>query len=257
MLRIISLIAVVIGLASCATDYSKKSASEIAQEVTVSNSEFDSHKFFWAPPIRKSPELFVTYTTRLGANIDKKSGITFYSISTVWEYQGSSWMFFSSPALPGAIELQSGAPIRKVVSCQTMICTYSETINSLIPLAELIKSAEALRVRYNTNLGPRIIEIPRNYIDGYMQGLKRLGVSDAPSNAESVNGAVNNPAPVEKPVTLKTKFSFTAENASYKQGCSRAVVAESVEPYKEIYSAQCDGGKKIFIVCTGQGCVVQ
>ena len=53
------------------------------------------------------------------------------------------------------------------------------------------------------------------------------------------------------------KFSYEAERTSKNQNCASVVNAESIEPAKEIYSAECYGGKKIFIVCTNTDCVTQ
>jgi len=166
---------VVFLLAGCATDYSKKTSDEIANNFTVVSSEFNSHDIYLGPSLLGSMDIFTQYDIKLVAVKDKSTGILTDTISFTWNYSRKSWLFFSSVVLPGPKALVTNMGSRKVNSCTVSSCSYTEVMSAVIPRAELLSvRSVGLRLRVSSAGGSADIFIPANYLEGYLVGVYSL-----------------------------------------------------------------------------------
>lgn len=173
--RFLLSIALSFGLISCSNvDYSKEEPSKVSTSIRVIDSEFDTHRILLAPQIHNTQGITFKSSTRLSAAADKSSGNVTYSVNTIWEYRSDKWFFLSAADLSGGKSLQSLAPKRSVISCASMGCTYQESMTSLIELQDLATAHDGLKIRYKSNQGHHVVELPKNYILGFLQGIPPL-----------------------------------------------------------------------------------
>lgn len=172
MMRAATVLAIVLGATGCATDYSKKHHSEVAQLVTTVDSEFDTSRVFAGPQIRGGEGLFEPrYTAQLVTSQSKKTGDVMQVLLVTWSYVGSSWLYFDSVSLPGGYQPPTRIVNREVRSCSGGSCSYEETLSTIIPLDAIAKATGGLRVRYNSQRGGAFVEFPVNYLVGYLEGV--------------------------------------------------------------------------------------
>lgn len=74
------------------------------------------------------------------------------------------------------------------------------------------------------------------------------GMGDQSNSSSNANADVSG-----KP----RKYQFAAEAALRKMECAGPVTVETVEAFKEIYSVNCNDGRRLFAVCNGGNCVVE
>lgn len=186
---------IVLGLAAalvgCATDYSKKSPAEIAQQLRVYDSEFDKNRVVMAPPVNESPMFGMNYSARLARSQSKADGSTTHILTVDWSYSSGRWMFFQSATLPGARTLMVLVNDRNVRSCGSYgTCSYTERVSAVLPLdalADIAARRQDLRIRFGSQQGAVDVVLPANYVLGYLQGTSTIAEAErsAPAPAAS------------------------------------------------------------------------
>lgn len=156
------------------TDYAQKLPSETSERIEVVDSQFDKSRLFMAPLIKGSPQYGLDYEVRLVAVQDKATGGITNALQMKWSYTHFSWFFFSSSTLPDGAQAQSRVHSRRVISCRGKTCEYEEILSSVIPLNYLANATSGLKVRVQSQNGSFIIDLPVNYIIGYLQGVGKL-----------------------------------------------------------------------------------
>ena len=173
MLRIAILLAA-LGIFGCATDYSKKTPDEIAKQIQVSGGEFDNSKFYSAPPVVKTPQFGLNYNARLIASQDNKTGEINHALSVYWYYVSPNWIMFDKADFTGGVRLLAKVGARNVSSCGGVTCSYDERITALLTDEQLMSVTGDLRVRFTGRGGSHVVELPKNYVQGYLQGIGKL-----------------------------------------------------------------------------------
>lgn len=157
-------------IGACATDYSKVPPSEIASHISAIDSGFDKTRLFAAPEV-KGGEFLLRYSARLVAVQEKSTGVISNSLHVTWNYTGGSWLFFQSVSLQGGYRPITKVTKRTVGSCSGRSCSYEESVASTIPLDALAQAKDGLRVRYDSLGGVAFVDLPTNYVLGYLQGV--------------------------------------------------------------------------------------
>lgn len=187
-------------LAGCAgPNYSQQSPSEIAGQIRVFDSEFDKNRILMAPAFRVSPQFGLLYAASLSRTQAKADGTTFYMLTVGWEYSNPRWMFFSTATLPGARQLSTVVNDRHVESCTgRSVCRYSERVTSIIPLdvlTQAVANRQGLRIQYGSQQGAVLVELPANYVLGFMQGTSADAVARQPAAAATQPTQQSAPSP--------------------------------------------------------------
>lgn len=159
-------------LAGCATNYRDKPAEEVAQNIRVVDNEFSKDRMYIAPPVNGTPVGGVDYTAQLAAIQSKTDGNVIHALRVTWSYRNNRWFFFSSAKLPGAVSLPTVVNDRNVDSCGSYgSCSYTEKVSAVIPLAALAAANNGLRVQFGSDQGWTVVELPQQYVLGYLQGI--------------------------------------------------------------------------------------
>lgn len=159
-------------LAGCATNYRDKPAEEVAQNIRVIDNEFSKDRMYIAPPVNGTPVGGVDYTAQLAAIQSKTDGNVIHALRVTWSYYNNRWLFFSSAKLPGAVSLPTVVNDRSVDSCGSYgSCSYTEKVSAVIPLAALAAANNGLRVQFGSDQGWTVVELPQQYVLGYLQGI--------------------------------------------------------------------------------------
>lgn len=156
----------------CAPSARTKPSNEIAQQVTVTDSKFDKSRFYTAPVITGGETFGVNYTAHLVAVQNKASNEVLHALSVNFMYVSNGWVFFDSASLPGGVSPVTRVVDRRVDSCTGRSCSYQETMSVAIPLEMLTKANGSLEIRFNSKRGYEIVDLPENYIAGYLAGVK-------------------------------------------------------------------------------------
>lgn len=160
------------GCASPTVDIKNISTEQFAASVEVVDSEFSSAKAYKAAPITGKVASGHGYTAQLIAVRSKKDDSISHVLSTVWEYGGEDWILFKSATLPGAVPLYFSVNKRDVSDCRSYgFCDYMEDITVILPAESLISSPGGLRIQFGSSRGVAIMELPANYVQGYLQGV--------------------------------------------------------------------------------------
>lgn len=172
-------------LSGCATNYRNKAPSEVAQATRVHDSEYSENRVYLSPPVTGNPVLGMTYEAQLAAIQSKKDGSITHALRVKWNYRSSGWMFFSNATLPGPIPLETVATNRQVISCSSGRCSYYESVSAVMPLDVLANARNGLKVRYSSQQGAVIVELPATYVLGYLQAMS-TALGNAPAAAPAV-----------------------------------------------------------------------
>lgn len=165
----------VLALAGCASNYADKSSREVAEAVTVKNSEFDPAAIIIGPQhvTRTSRGLFTDSNfTQLVASVDKKSKEVKYFVHTSVLYTSGQWRFYQSASLADATQRDLKIVGRQVQSCTAMAgCLYTEDVSFQVDLSELGKLGQQgdFMYRLNSKSGTEnVIILKREYINGFL-----------------------------------------------------------------------------------------
>lgn len=168
-------------LGGCASDYRDSSAGEVAQGVRVIENEFSNSRVFMAPAVAGEPASGVHYSAELAAIQSKGNGAFVHALRVHWQYGNDRWLLFKSATLPGGRALDTVVNDRHVESCRaTRYCDYSERVSAVIPLDALAGASNGLRVQFGSALGWTVVELPREYVLGYLQALS-IATTSAPA----------------------------------------------------------------------------
>lgn len=175
-LKTLTLIALTLTVCGCANNYAEKSPAEVSGRMKVVDSEFDKSRLFAAPTVNGEGEglLAPQYEAQLVAVQEKATRKVTHALRVSWTYVGQDWIFFSRAALPGADELKTAVGVRNVVSCSGRSCIHEENLTSELPVEVLAAASTGLRIRYSGQRGQGIVELPANYVAGYLSGAQRL-----------------------------------------------------------------------------------
>ncbi|MBS0477185.1 MAG: hypothetical protein JSR28_18820 [Proteobacteria bacterium] len=270
-------VAALVTMSGCAIDYTKKTPDEVAQLGRVVDSEFDRARLFAGPVVRGGESMGPTYSAQLFASQSKATGVVTHALFVTWAYSSSRWLFFRSASLVGGIEPPTAVGQRRVKFCSGSSCSYEEELTSVIPLAVLMNATNGLRIRYNSEGGTAMVELPANYVSGYLKGAStRLNVArvePAPSDA-SLPGptptasalatdrpqgqtAAQSAAPV-KPKHKIGRFSYEAEQLGEVRACNPYPAANLTAQGAgfETFSVACTNGDALAVRCESTGCRV-
>ncbi|WP_125878668.1 hypothetical protein [Pseudomonas sp. o96-267] len=126
----------------------------------------------------------MTYEAQLAAIQSKKDGSITHALRVKWSYLSHAWMFFSNATLPGPIPLETVSTNREVYSCRSSRCSYYESTSAVVPLEILANASTGLKVRFSSQQGAVMVELPANYVLGYLQAMSTaLGGSVTPTAA--------------------------------------------------------------------------
>lgn len=163
------------GLAGCASNnYAEKSPTEVAQAVTVKNSDFDRVALVIGPKhvtdIKRNPFTDTNYTQLVGS-VDKKTKDLKYRVHTTVVYQAPRWRFYDSVSLVNGTQRKVSVGQRTVDSCTTYVgCLYTEEVSFEVDVSELgaIGAQGDFQYRLNSTSGiENAITVKRQYIDGF------------------------------------------------------------------------------------------
>lgn len=229
MLRIISVFAVCFLVLGCASSQRIAETQSGLPEIDIATTD---------KPLVK--ELIVSRNASKGWLLESESGSSL--LFSVTDTSGS----FSAALTQVLIGNSYSTPPK--YEANYIITTIGNRTKVIVNLSVSTQMAFGQIKKYPLNNNNDVF----NAVQGQLIKIKQ----EIESTSGSGNAVITEPS--QKPATpLATKYSYAAESASFKHGCSRALKAESVEAFKEIYSAQCAEGKKIFIVCGGSSCAVQ
>lgn len=172
-------------ISGCATppNYRDKTPDEVAQSVRLVDNEFSKDRIFIAPPVTGSPVGGVNYSAELAAVQSKTTGLVVHALRVNWSYGNDRWLFFKSATLPGGAALEMMVNDRHVERCSaSRHCYYTERVSAVVPLDALAAAHNGLRVQFGSALGWTVVELPRSYVQGYLQALSiAMGRSPAAS----------------------------------------------------------------------------
>lgn len=175
-------------LSGCATNYRDKTPAEVAQATRVHESEYSESRIYLAPPVTGNPVMGMTYEAQLAAIQSKKDGSITHALRVKWSYLSHAWMFFSNATLPGPIPLETVSTNREVYSCRSSRCSYYESTSAVVPLEILANASAGLKVRFSSQQGAVMVELPANYVLGYLQAMSTaLGGAATPTAAAPVS----------------------------------------------------------------------
>lgn len=162
-------------LAGCATpNYQAISPDEYASKISVQESEFNDLKLFSAMPIKGKAPSGHGYTAQMIAVQNKKTSSIHHALVMTWNYRDGNWAFFNSATLPGAVKLDLKENQKQVDNCSSYgVCTYLERVTALIPADALVSAPSSLKIQFGSSRGSTVIELPANYIQGYVQGVSK------------------------------------------------------------------------------------
>lgn len=172
------IISTVFMLSSCATNAVKMSASEVADKITVKNSEYDSTVLYEGPRIKSDATLSFFESgwvdSWLRTAKSKDTGVASYGVYIVIDYTGS-WRYYESASFSGGDSRKLKVLDRRVNSCSNGICNFTEQMLLSLSLEELNASSHSgLTFRINgkklTQDQGSKITIPANYISGFIIG---------------------------------------------------------------------------------------
>lgn len=155
----------------CAPNARTKPAAEISQQMVVKDSTFDQNRSYIAPTIMGRDALGVSYAAHLIALQNKASGEFTHALSVNFSYIGNSWLFFNSASLPGGASPVTWVHDRNVSSCAGRTCSYQEAMSVAVPFDLIAKATSGLQIRFNSKGGFVIVDLPPNYILGYLTGI--------------------------------------------------------------------------------------
>lgn len=181
------LVILLIALTGCTTaqNYRDKSSEEVAQGVRVIENEFSSDRVFVAPPVTGEPAGGVHYSAELAAIQSKNTGSVAHALRVHWKYGNDRWLFFKSATLTGGRALKTQVNDRHVESCSaSRYCNYTERVTALVPLDALANAGDGLRVQFGSSLGWTVVELPRDYVLGYLQALS-IATGGAPATTSA------------------------------------------------------------------------
>ncbi|HEY0286273.1 MAG TPA: hypothetical protein VGC62_04580 [Pseudomonas sp.] len=167
-------VAAVLAMSGCTTapNYRDKSPGEVAQGVRVVDNEFSNDRLFFAPPVTGSPVGGVNYSAELAAIQSKSTGSVVNALRVKWTYGNDRWLFFNSATLPGGGSLVMQVHDRHVDSCMaSRYCEYTEQVSAVLPVEALAGAHNGLRVQFGSARGWTVVELPRDYVLGFLQGL--------------------------------------------------------------------------------------
>ncbi|CAB5715870.1 TPA: hypothetical protein L3577_006399 [Pseudomonas aeruginosa] len=173
----------VAALTGCATapNYRDKTSAEVAHSVRVIENEFSNDRVFVAPPVTGEPAGGVHYSAELAAIQSKGNGSVVHALRVHWKYGNDRWLFFKSATLPGGRSLETLVNDRFVENCSaSRYCNYTESVSAVVPLDALASAGNGLRVQFGSALGWTVVELPRDYVLGYLQALS-IATGAAPS----------------------------------------------------------------------------
>lgn len=179
------LVVLVASLTGCSTapNYRDKTPAEVAQGVRVIENEFSNDRVFVGPPVTGEPAGGVFYSAELAAIQAKSGGTVVHALRVRWKYGNDRWLFFKSATLPGGRSLDTVVNDRHVESCSaSRYCNYTESVSAVMPLDALAGASNGLRVQFGSALGWTVVELPREYVLGYLQALS-IATGGAPSVA--------------------------------------------------------------------------
>jgi len=171
-------------LSGCANSYRNKAPAEVAQATRVHDSEYSENRIYLAPPVTGDPVMGMSYEAQLAAIQSKKDGSVTHALRVKWNYLSRTWMFFSNATLPGPIPLETVSTNREVYSCRSSRCSYYESTSAIVPLEILANASSGLKVRFSSQQGGVIVELPATYVLGYLQAMSTaLGGAVTPTAA--------------------------------------------------------------------------
>jgi len=178
MRQFILCISIVCFLPSCASNAVKMSASEVAEHVTVKNSDFDSTILYEGPRIKSKATLSFFESGWVDSWLrtvkDKNTGITAHGVYVVIDYTGN-WRYYESASFSGGKTRKLKVLDRRVNSCSNGICNFTEQVLLSLSQGELNAGSKAgITFRINgkkiaRNQGSEIT-IPADYVVGFISG---------------------------------------------------------------------------------------
>ena len=167
------IIAIAITQTGCATNYANKKPEEVAANITVKNSEFDSSITYIGPQAFSETRrgLFVdNETVALAASQDKKTKEVKYAIYARILYT-SEWRLYKSASFRDGTTTDIKQISQQVNTCTGVGCIHTEEVGIPVELNRLTTGGD-LEFRLNSNSGAEnIIKLPQSYIMGFIQSV--------------------------------------------------------------------------------------
>ncbi|WKE65056.1 hypothetical protein PVT67_15540 [Gallaecimonas kandeliae] len=157
-------------------DFSTAAPDDIAHSISVIKNDFSNSDIYAAPQLTHSWDFAASYAARLAAVKFKETGKVTDTVAITWTYMGKNWMFFRSATLKGPIQLPVAIGARNVDYCSSAgNCTYRETISAELPRSALVNaSGTGLVIRVNSAAGYVDVQLPPNYVQGYLKGISGI-----------------------------------------------------------------------------------
>jgi hypothetical protein len=161
-------------LGGCATNFATAPSSEVSRAIEIKDSSFDADITYTGPQAFSETRrgLFVdNETVRLAAVKNKKTGTVNFAVYVRILYP-FEWRFYNSVSFRDGKQGEIRNVSRQVNSCTAGGgCIHTEEFVFLVGMDQL-RSRGNLEFRVNAKNGTEnIISIPRNYIDGFLNGL--------------------------------------------------------------------------------------
>jgi len=170
----VALCAITLGVSGCATNFADKKPEEVAANITVKNSDFDSAITYIGPQVMSETRrgLFVdNQTVQLVASKDKRTKNIKYVVYVRVLYS-FDWRFYNSVSFKDGTTAELKEIRRKVNSCTGMGCIHTEEAVFPVNLEQLTKGGD-LEFRLNSKTGvENIMRLPKNYIDGFIYSVR-------------------------------------------------------------------------------------
>lgn len=162
-------------LMGCVTDYTELTPLEISKKVNLVSDEFSNSKIYIGPNIYQNESAIglKSYNIFMAKSVDKVSLVSMHILDAKFTYRSNGWINIRSATLTGGEHLMLSEGKKNVGSCSKYGCIYDENVVVIIPESLLKKSSQAktdIRVKFWGDGGAYLINIPYNYVAGYLIG---------------------------------------------------------------------------------------
>ena len=167
-------------LSGCAQNAALIPADDFAKKVAVNTSDFDTDLKYVAPKLYGFKKRgLLSAGDRMKLNLrgwkDKATGKVRHQLYIVIEYD-NDWRHYQSASFLGGSNQDLTVIDREVTGCHSysslgVFCDYRETLGLSFSDTDLnAAKEEGLKIRINAKSGhENILELPANYIKGYLQ----------------------------------------------------------------------------------------
>ncbi|MFC1684006.1 SPOR domain-containing protein [Pseudomonadota bacterium] len=169
----------------CAPNYSNKNPDAVAAGVEVNNPEFGDHVVYSAPRILKEDSVGRRITDqlryRLKGWVDREEGELNTQLHISIMYEATNWRAYNGASVSDdqPLKLKKLNTNVKCIKHQNYeICAREEVVGIPIPADYLTaNSSKGIAVHVNSDKGfTHVINVPANYIQGYLMALNERGI---------------------------------------------------------------------------------